>query len=94
MIVSELIREPTAHVRTWNPPCQAWIESRVGIKLSVWVHSVVGKYATVSYKRRTAKRHPVRVSDLRKPEERYSPNKATTTTTPATGEGLGGGEEE
>ena len=71
-----------AMVRTFNPPCWAWISSKVGIKRTVWVHHIAAQYASVSYSRREAKRHAVLTSDLRTPEERSSPNAGTEARVP------------
>jgi len=63
-------------VRTWHPPCVAWMASKAGIKRTVWVQSIVGQYALITFFQRHGKQHPVKVSDLRKPAERYSPPNA------------------
>lgn len=58
--------------RTWNPGELAWVRSKRGIPLTVWIHHITdcGRYALISYSRKEAKKHPVLVSGLRKPEER------------------------
>ncbi len=61
------MEETSKPVKVWNPPETAFIRSKAGIILFVWVHHIseCGRYAVVSYSRRTAKHHQVLVTELR-----------------------------